>query len=413
MPSLYQDWQACCSPRAVADAHKLDCVAARAALRGTMMIKDLQLTNQRGLGALIAAGLALTLMTAAYAQSTPRYNNTYGNQGANSANYNRTALPSGTVIPVRLDESLSSKDATAGDTFTSTLIKGSDDAGLPEGTRLEGVVREAVASGNGLPGSLDVDFPRIVFPDGSSQTITASLYSLSGKAVKRADGRLVATANKSKDRLKFIGIGAGAGLLIGTLTKNNAILSLLLGAGAGYLYNEYGNKPKPGDVNLKQGQEFGVRLDRQLTFNSQTLHYYRRDNGMQAPTSGSYTSSLDQIRVIVNQRPIRFNRANQPYIRNGAVLVPLAALGSATNFDYRYDAGTRMIYARNAQVRMALGSKVASVNGQRRSLPTTAELRNGVTFVPLQFIAWAANGTVGWDEASGTVNVTTNDQNSR
>ena len=75
-----------------------------------------------------------------------------------------------------------------------------------------------------------------------------SANSLSGKAVKSGDGRLVATGDKSKDRLKFIGIGAGAGLLLGTVTKQNSLLSLLLGAGAGYLYNETGNKPKPGDV---------------------------------------------------------------------------------------------------------------------------------------------------------------------
>lgn len=371
-----------------------------------MMIRVLQVTNRGGPGAIAAAGLAMTLMAAANAQSNPQYDNTYCQQGENSANYSRTALPSGTVIPVRLDEPLNSKNATSGDTFTSTVVQGADDAGLPEGTRIEGVVREAVASSEGHPGSLDVDFRRIVFPDGSAQAITASLYSLSGKVVKQSDGRLIATGNKSKDRLKFIGIGAGAGLLIGTLTKNNSILSLLLGAGAGYLYNEFGTKPKPGDVNLKQGQEFGVLLDRQFVFNTQTLHYYHRNNGAQVPNSASYSS--DQIRVRINDRPLRFSGANQPYIRNGVVLVPLAAIGSATNFDYRYDARSRMIYARNDEVRMALGSKVASVNGQRRSLPTAAELRNGVAFVPLQFIAWAANGTVGWDEASGTVNVATN-----
>src|SRR5207248_5000404 len=121
----------------------------------------------------------------------------------------------------------------------------------------------------------------IVFPDGSSQPITASLYSLSGKAISRADGRLVATNTKSRDRLKFIGVGAGAGLLLGTLTKQNSLLSLLLGAGAGYLYSEAGNRPKPGDVNLSEGQEFGVRLDRDLVFSPQNRRYYRRPGSNQ------------------------------------------------------------------------------------------------------------------------------------
>src|SRR5437588_426473 len=82
-----------------------------------------------------------------------------------------------------------------------------------------------------------------------------------------SDGRLVATNDKSKDRTKFIGIGAGAGLLIGALTKQNTLASIFLGAGAGYAANELGNK-KPSDVSLKAGTEFGVRLDRQFTFDT-------------------------------------------------------------------------------------------------------------------------------------------------
>ncbi len=369
----------------------------------------MRFNGRRTLSAIAASGLSMTLMISACAQGNRRNNNrNHDNQGSRTARYDRTGLPSGTVIPVRLDAPLSSRSASSGDKFSSTIIHGEDDAGLPEGTRIEGVVREVVASENGQPGSLDVDFRRIVFQDGSFQSINASLYSLSGKVVKRADGRLVATGNKSKDRLKFIGIGAGAGLLIGSLTKNNSILSVLLGAGAGYLFNEFGNKPKPGDVNLKQGQEFGVHLDRRLNFNTQTRRYYSEHHGMQASNGGSYSSSLDQIRVRVNDHVLHLDGSQQPFIRDGVVLVPLAALGSEANFDYRYDSGNGMIYAHNDEVRMERGSHVATFNGQRRDLRTAAALRHGVAFVPLQFIALATGGSVGWDEASGTVNVTTN-----
>lgn len=361
----------------------------------------------------MAAALAITISSAAWAQDSQRYDNNTQNQRNTYANYNRTGLPAGTVIPVRLDNSLSSKEASRGDKFTATVIRGSDDAGLPEGTRIEGTVREANPSSDGRPGSLDVDFQRIMYPEGGTQAITASLYSLSGKTLNRADGRLVATADKGKDRLKFIGIGAGAGLLIGTLTKQNSILSALLGAGAGYLYNEVGNKPKPGDVNLKEGQEFGVRLDRQLAFNSQVRGYYRKGGVSQGSDTGDRGNSsayADQVRVMVDGRPIRFSSSNRPYIRNGAVFVPLAAMGNELNFDYRYDSRSRTIYSRGDDVRATLGSRNATVGGQRRTMPTAAEQRNGVTFVPLQFISWAADRTVGWDEASGTVNITSDNR---
>src|SRR5207249_4763290 len=171
-------------------------------------------------------------------------------------------IPTGTVIPVKLKSELSSKTSRPGDHFTAVVRSGRDDSGLPDGTRVEGVVREALPSAEGKPGVLDLDFTKIVFPDGQTRSLEASLVSLDAKNVKRtSDGRLVATGKSSSDRTKFIGIGAGAGLLIGALTKQNTLLSILLGAGAGYGYNELGNK-KVGNVDLKTDTEFGVRLDR-------------------------------------------------------------------------------------------------------------------------------------------------------
>ena len=375
-----------------------------------MKHRDVQRHTFRRLVPLVMAGIVINPMSAAFGQNTRPYRErgARASQRDDSPNYGRTSLPSGTVIPVRLDDALSSKSAARGDRFTATVIPGADNAGLPDGTRLEGVVRESVPSDGGEAGSLDVEFRRISFPGGSSQAINASIYSLSGKTLKRGDGRLIATGDKSKDRLKFIGIGAGAGLLLGTVTKQNSLLSVLLGAGAGYLYSEVGNKPKPGDVNLKEGQEFGVRLDRELAFDAQTRRYYRQNRRTPAVDSSQpagYSEYTDQIRVRVDDRRVRFQRESRPYIRDGVVFLPLAVMGEACSFDYRYDANARTIYARNDEVHTALGSRTAMVNGGRRSLPVAAEQRNGVTFVPLQFIAWAADGEVGYDEASGIVTV--------
>ena len=119
------------------------------------------------------------------AQSRRRYQSRTSN-----AAMSRITLPSGTVIPMRLDDELSSKNNEQGDKFSATIKSGRDDGGIPAGTRVEGVVREAQASGNGKPGVLDVDFRRMVFPNGGSQTVTASLTSLNGKDVKRQDGRM-------------------------------------------------------------------------------------------------------------------------------------------------------------------------------------------------------------------------------
>jgi hypothetical protein len=380
----------------------------------------------------MAAGLAVSLVNTSLVAAIA--------DSGGATDTTRVTLPSGTVIPVQLNSELSSKKSQPGDKFTATVKYGRDDAGLPEGTRIEGVVREAMPSGDGKPGVLDVDFRRIDFPGGESRPIEASLYSLDGKAVKRTDGRLVATSDKSKDRLKWVGIGAGAGVLISALTKGNALVDTLLGAGAGYLFNELQNK-KPGDVALKQGSEFGVRLDRQLAFNADDRSYYRRAQGdskfdrngdiRRTGDDRYYTEqgrdtyrgdrsdrnsvreddfdrrNAGDIGMMINDREVRFDSNARPFMRGDVIFVPLNAVGRAASFDYRYDASNKTIYARNNNIRLSTDSRIAFVNGQRRRLPAAPEVRGGTVYVPMQFIGWAANGSVSWDSGSRTVVLTT------
>ncbi len=352
--------------------------------------------------------------------------------------YSRVVLPSGTVLPVVLDMPLSSNSSQSGDKFTATVKYGSDDAGLPRGTRLEGIVREAFQSGDGKPGVLDFDFRRLILPNGESRSISASLYSLDGKAVRRSDGRLVATSDKNKDKLKWVGIGAGGGLLLGTLTKQNALLSTILGAGAGFLFNELGNK-KPGDVNLKQGSTFGVRLDSQFAYNSDERsdsqsNADRRGDGEQgfdprprrtdtndwqnidrrADALTDEQRELDRSRngyrtylagdeyqsgSQAYDREVQFTRTLMPYMREEQVMVPLGLAAKGAEFQYRYVQSTRTIYARNDKVKLVVGSLVATVDGEQREMHTGAEIRNGAIYVPLEFISWAADGTATWGDS--------------
>jgi hypothetical protein len=186
----------------------------------------------------------------------------------NARRFSRASfVPVGTVIPVTLDEALRSDEANEGDRFTATIQAGRDDAGLPSGTKFEGVVTEALESKGSKPGVLAVSFRRVIFPDGTEKAIEGRVVSLESKNLTRDDeGRLVAKGGSRNDeQLKWVGIGAGAGLLISTLTKGNALVDTILGAGAGYLYNQLQRKGA-GNVNLKSGAELGVKLDTRLPF---------------------------------------------------------------------------------------------------------------------------------------------------
>ncbi len=355
-------------------------------------------------------------------------------------------LPDGAVVPVRLETSLSSKTSRPGDRFSATVIYGRNDAGMPRGTKVEGVVREALPAIDDKPGVLDLDFRRVVFPNGDSRSLEASVVSLDNKSCRRSSsGYLVATKDKSKDRAKFIGIGAGAGLIIGAITRQNTIASVLLGAGAGYLYNEL-SKQKPGDVNLKAGSEFGVRMDRQIAFYGDRAYhrspddarYAFDDSGFKGDRIDRYNEDLDHQRVdsetapkddrfyqgesenpgaepvvhdigvMIDDRNVSFGTV-KPYMRGSIPMIPLRAFAQAGEFDYTYDPGSQVIRARHGGIRLAVGSRIAIVNGERRRLDSSAELRNGSLFVPMQFAAMAVGGSAYWDAPTRTVVITTHE----
>jgi hypothetical protein len=198
----------------------------------------------------------------------PAYNeptrNANRNTGVNRRAYRsfRAVLPANTVIPVEIDQELSSRTSREGDRFTATIARGRDSAGLPEGTRFEGIVREAIPSRNGKPGVLSVDFDRVVLPDGTKKAVNASLASLEADRISRNGDRLEAKGNRD-ETMKWVGIGAGAGLLLGTLTKGNTLVDTVLGAGAGYLYSQL-QKKGAGDVTVNEGTDVGVRIDRRV-----------------------------------------------------------------------------------------------------------------------------------------------------
>ncbi len=179
-------------------------------------------------------------------------------------------LESGTVIPVKLRDTLSSTDSRKGDRFRATLE--SEDAArslrLPLGSFIEGTVTAVRPMEGKEPGVIALSFDRVVLPNESTYAIHGSLIGLDNKSVSReSNGRLVAKPDQKNKTLMYAGFGAGAGLLIGALTKGNTILDTLIGGGLGYLLGTQDkSRGAPRDVVLKPNTELGVRLDRPVTY---------------------------------------------------------------------------------------------------------------------------------------------------
>lgn len=179
----------------------------------------------------------------------------------------REVIAEDTVLPVELDTPLSSNESRRGDKFTATLQTKQDTyyGVLPAGTRIEGHVASVRSKQGKDPGVLDLDFDRIRLPDGRAYDFDGELISLDADTVKADEqGILRAPAGTKDNRTVYAGYGAGAGLVVGLLTKK-PLEGGLIGGLLGYLAGEAEkSQSKPADVQLKRGTEFGVRLTEAL-----------------------------------------------------------------------------------------------------------------------------------------------------
>jgi hypothetical protein len=144
-------------------------------------------------------------------------------------------LPEGTVLTVRLNETVSSKNNNSGDRFTATVEEPVEAGGkvvIPKGASVTGTVTEAKALGK-IKGAATL---RLVL---DSVMVKDSKYDVQTTAVARS------VKGKGKRTAEFGGGGAAAGAVIGALAGGGkgAAIGALVGGGAGVAGGAFtGNK---------------------------------------------------------------------------------------------------------------------------------------------------------------------------
>jgi len=185
----------------------------------------------------------------------------------------RVVLDPGTVIPVILETELSSNGSTAGDTFRATVDTSKEAYNnILQGATIGGFVRSATPREGNNPGTLDLAFTSLRLSNGQSYTISGSLTSMDSKNLEMTNSGMLRARNTNKDdRLKYAGIGAGAGALIKVLSGDKIrIEDVLLGGLLGYGVGSIIKTPdQVHDVDLKPGTQMGVVLN-------QPVRYYHR-----------------------------------------------------------------------------------------------------------------------------------------
>ena len=205
---------------------------------------------------------------------------TFGNDGYTNQTdgfAQRISIPEGAVIPLRIDQQISSATARVGEEVSATIdSQRMGDSEFPAGTRIIGTVIESRPRQGDQPGVLDFDFRTALLPSGERIALRGELISLDDKGVQPRGGRLVAArGSSSKDRAKVIGIGAVAGFAIGRILNKGGVLPSVLGALGGYLYSQKNGKAQVNEAVLPQNARIGLRLDNSVSYNDNTYYASR------------------------------------------------------------------------------------------------------------------------------------------
>ncbi len=178
-------------------------------------------------------------------------------------------VSAGTLMRVRMNQTITSRTANVGNTFTATVTEPVYSTNgvvvIPVGSTVTGRVDGVKRAGKGGEvGEIDARFTSIRLPNGRTRAINGSLSSLEADGVN-VDDEGSATGRKMQNRkLIFIGGGGAGGAIIGAAIGGGrgAAIGGILGAGGGLLGERL---TKGREAEVKSGTEFGVYINQAIS----------------------------------------------------------------------------------------------------------------------------------------------------
>lgn len=117
-----------------------------------------------------------------------------------------------------------------------------------------------------------------------------------------------------------------------------------------------------------------------------------------------------QVSVKLNDEDVVFS-AQQPVIVEGRTLIPLRSIFENIGYEIQWQADTKtaVLTSDNATVTVTANAESFNVNGTDIALDTPAQILNGSMMLPLRAIGEASGLTVGWDNETKVVTLTSAD----
>ncbi|MBP1965459.1 copper amine oxidase N-terminal domain-containing protein [Paenibacillus aceris] len=109
-------------------------------------------------------------------------------------------------------------------------------------------------------------------------------------------------------------------------------------------------------------------------------------------------SSSPAIAVFLNEEQITFDQ--DPLLVDGNTLVPFRTIFEKLGYSVTWEEKKQGVSAQREsnEIHMTIGSSLASVNQISYILDASPQIRDGVTLVPLRFVAEASGAAVTWDQ---------------
>ncbi|BBH23230.1 hypothetical protein Back11_45750 [Paenibacillus baekrokdamisoli] len=103
------------------------------------------------------------------------------------------------------------------------------------------------------------------------------------------------------------------------------------------------------------------------------------------------------IEVFIDHAKVFFNV--QPIMDGGTTLVEFRPVFEKLGLRVKWDSATQTVYGTKDKLKISLliGSKIATINGEDKTLLQAPRMINGHTFIPLRFIGEATEKQVVWD----------------
>jgi len=126
------------------------------------------------------------------------------------------------------------------------------------------------------------------------------------------------------------------------------------------------------------------------------------------------TTSFAQLplRVVVNGNRVNFPDA-EPFIDdNGRTQVPVRFVSEALGAEVSWEGSTKTVTISQGdkEIKIVIGKKDYTINGEKNLMDTEALLKEDRTFVPVRFVSEGLGARVEWDSAVRTVYIDTREK---